>query len=88
MSRRSSVHVPAEMFPVASFVEEELEARKIRLDAFLHVIGITMERWRELQGGASMLLGECERIANALSLNPIFISNLNLMWNEWKRRIK
>lgn len=83
--RLSRVHVPAECFPVASFIDEELEARNIRLDAFLHVIGMSEARWRDLQMGAGMLASECEKIAGALQLNPIFLSNLNLMWREWKK---
>lgn len=77
--------VSAECFPPATFMQEELDARNIPLDNFLRVIEMSPERWERLITGDTMLISEIERIAGALHLDVMFLSNLSQLWNRWKK---
>ena len=78
--------MPAKAWPATTFIAEELEARDIRLDAFLNVIGMQQERWDALQSGEmGLLLKESQAIAGALGLSMEFVVNLNHNYMIWKR---
>jgi plasmid maintenance system antidote protein VapI len=77
--------LPAQCFPAAEIVKDELEARGVSLDAFLNVIGMRPERWEALvKGEYGMLLKECQSIAGALGLSMEFVVNLNFAYQQWK----
>ena len=78
--------IPAEAWPATSFIAEELEARGIRLDAFLNVIGMHQQRWDALQGGElGLMLKESQAIAGALGISMELVVNLNHAYMRWKR---
>lgn len=83
---RSNSRIPAEAWPAATFIAEELEARGIKLESFLDVICMPRTRWDALRRGEmGLLLKESQAIAGALGLSMEFVVNLNHYYMTWKR---
>ena len=81
--------IPAEAWPAATYIDEELEARGIKVASFLEVINMPRTRWEALKRGEmSLLLKECQVIAGALGLSMEFVVNLNHAYMQWKRRAR
>ena len=77
--------LPAECWPAAVYVKDELDARRISLKAFLETIQMKPERWNALLvGSVRPLLTELQRMAGALGVRAEFLANLNLRYREWK----
>lgn len=78
--------IPAQAWPATNFIAEELEARGIRLEAFLNVIGMEQRRWDEVASGErGLLLKECQSIGGALGVSMEFFVNLNHSYMQWKK---
>lgn len=79
----------AEQWPVACFIQEEIEYRHIDTGTFLAALNIPEERWAELiNGDKGMLLSECEKIGNFLGVSSLFLANMNVSYRRWKNTWK
>lgn len=85
-SRNATERRPAECFPAVLLVKEEIDVRRIPLEAFLQVVEMRPERWNALLAGSEgLLISEAQRLAGALGISYNLLIEMNLSYQQWKR---
>ena len=77
---------PAEVFPVRTYLEEELAERGMTLERFARRIGWSLEELGPMLDGDAWLTGQAaQAIGNHLGISPMFWGNLALYYRRYRR---
>ena len=80
---KSRDFVPAEGFPPAEYLAEELKERKWTQKRFCEESGMKPKRLKALLTGAELLAGDAHHIWRAFKTKPTVWMNLQDEWERW-----
>lgn len=78
-----STPTPAQAFPPAEFIREELEARGWSVEEFATNADISVDEAKQILAGRILLPRDARALSTAFDVTPVFWMNLQASFHQW-----